>query len=90
MIAPYFFDDDEQIYLVHGNTKIYLTELDTGLSGLDDCRIRRAKELLQNTDLMIREVAIKVGYEAAQSFTRLFKKLTGMTPQGYRESQVIR
>lgn len=28
-----FFDDDERIYLVHGNTEIYLTELDTDLTG---------------------------------------------------------
>lgn len=53
---------------------------------IDDCRIRKAKELLQNTNLMVREVALQVGYEAAHSFTRLFKKITGMTPQEYRES----
>ncbi|OMF17958.1 DNA-binding response regulator [Paenibacillus amylolyticus] len=57
---------------------------------IDDCRIRRAKELLQNTNLMVREVALQVGYEAAHSFTRLFKKLTGMTPQEYRESLLVR
>jgi len=57
---------------------------------IDDCRIRRAKELLQNTNLMVREVSLQVGYEAAHSFTRLFKKLTGMTPQEYRESLLVR
>ncbi|WKL05225.1 helix-turn-helix transcriptional regulator [Paenibacillus amylolyticus] len=51
---------------------------------IDDCRIRKAKELLQNTNLMVREVALQVGYEAAHSFTRLFKKITGMTPQEYQ------
>ncbi|UOK60932.1 AraC family transcriptional regulator [Paenibacillus sp. OVF10] len=57
---------------------------------IDDCRIRKAKELLQNTNLMVREVALQVGYEAAHSFTRLFKKITGMTPQEYRESLLVR
>ncbi|MET3941502.1 two-component system response regulator YesN [Paenibacillus sp. PvP094] len=57
---------------------------------IDDCRIRRAKELLAHTDLMVREIALQVGYEAAHSFTRLFKKLTGMTPQEYRESLLVR
>ncbi|MNI96167.1 HTH-type transcriptional activator Btr [compost metagenome] len=57
---------------------------------IDDCRIRKAKELLHKTDLMVREVALQVGYEAAHSFTRLFKKLTGMTPQEYRESMLVR
>ncbi|UPK41392.1 response regulator transcription factor [Paenibacillus pabuli] len=56
---------------------------------IDNCRIRRAKELLGNTELMVREVALEVGYEAAHSFTRLFKKLTGMTPQEYRESLLV-
>lgn len=57
---------------------------------IDDCRIRKAKELLQNTNLMVREVALQVGYEVAHSFTRLFKKITGMTPQEYRESLLVR
>ncbi|CAH1199377.1 response regulator [Paenibacillus sp. JJ-223] len=57
---------------------------------IDDTRIRRAKELLSNSDLMVREVALQVGYESAHSFTRLFKKLTGMTPQEYRESVLVR
>ncbi|SDW04097.1 response regulator [Paenibacillus sp. PDC88] len=72
-------------------SRLFKQEKGTNLSEfIDDCRIRRAKELLQNTDLMIREIAIRVGYEAAHSFTRLFKKLTGMTPQEYRESLLIR
>ena len=57
---------------------------------IDDSRIRRAKELLLNNELMVREVALQVGYESAHSFTRLFKKLTGMTPQEYRESLLTR
>jgi len=52
---------------------------------IDECRLRRAKELLGNADLKIREVALQVGYEAAHSFTRFFKKATGMTPQEYRD-----
>ncbi|MNW60525.1 HTH-type transcriptional regulator YesS [compost metagenome] len=57
---------------------------------IDDSRIRKAKELLMNHELMVREVALQVGYECAHSFTRLFKKQTGMTPQEYRESLLIR
>ncbi|PQP81446.1 DNA-binding response regulator [Paenibacillus sp. PCH8] len=72
-------------------SRFFKQEMGINLSEfIDDYRIRRAKELLQNTDLMIREVALQVGYEAAHSFTRLFKKLTGMTPQEYRESVLVR
>lgn len=53
---------------------------------IDHCRINKAKELLEQRDLKVREVAVQVGYEAAHSFTRFFKKETGMTPQEYRES----
>lgn len=53
---------------------------------IDKCRIRKAKELLRNGDLKIRDVAASVGYEAAHSFTRFFKKITGMTPQEYRDT----
>lgn len=53
---------------------------------IDKCRIRRAKELLRNYELKVRDVSLSVGYEAAHSFTRFFKKMTGVTPQEYRDS----
>ncbi|MUT68570.1 response regulator [Paenibacillus sp. NEAU-GSW1] len=53
---------------------------------IDNCRVRRAKELLKEDELKVREVAVGVGYEAAHSFTRFFKKATGMTPQEYRDA----
>jgi two-component system, response regulator YesN len=53
---------------------------------IDKCRIVAAKKLLENGDHKIREVSDAVGYEAAHSFTRFFKKMTGMTPQEYRDS----
>ncbi|MGO4109760.1 response regulator transcription factor [Paenibacillus sp. YAF4_2] len=53
---------------------------------IDNCRVRRAKELLKEDDLKVREVSALVGYEAAHSFTRFFKKATGMTPQEYRDA----
>ena len=66
-------------------SRFFKQEMGINLSEfIDDCRIRRAKELLQNPNFMVREVALQVGYEAAHSFTRLFKKITGMTPQEYR------
>ncbi|TFE27503.1 response regulator transcription factor [Cohnella luojiensis] len=53
---------------------------------IDRCRIKKAMELLRDGDLKVREVAVSVGYEAAHSFTRFFKKETGMTPQEYRDT----
>lgn len=56
---------------------------------IDECRIRKAKELLCNGDLKVRDVALLVGYESAHSFTRFFKKATGTTPQEYRDSIIV-
>lgn len=55
---------------------------------IEKCRIRRAKELLKEGDLKVRDVAPLVGYDAAHSFTRFFKKATGLTPQEYRDHLV--
>lgn len=55
---------------------------------IDDCRMKKAKELLCSAELKVRDVALQVGYEAAHSFTRFFKKSTGMTPQEYRDSLI--
>ncbi|MBW5445228.1 helix-turn-helix domain-containing protein [Cohnella sp. CFH 77786] len=53
---------------------------------IDQCRARKAKELLRDSDLKVREVALMVGYDSAHSFTRFFKKTAGLTPQDYRDS----
>lgn len=72
-------------------SRFFKQEMGINLSEfIDDSRIRKAKELLLDKELMVREVALQVGYESAHSFTRLFKKLTGMTPQEYRESLLAR
>ncbi|RUS43943.1 helix-turn-helix domain-containing protein [Cohnella sp. AR92] len=53
---------------------------------IETARIERAKELLRNDELKVLEIGVRVGYEASQSFTRFFKKATGVTPQEYREA----
>lgn len=47
-------------------------------------RMKRALHLLLDTDLHIAEIARLVGYERADSFSRQFKKSTGMLPRTYR------
>ncbi len=48
-------------------------------------RIARAKELLRDPGLNIAEVAAQVGYKNHKHFTKLFKKVTGITPSEYRK-----
>lgn len=51
---------------------------------LSRCRIEHAKLLLSTTDLSIAEVASSIGYREANSFSRFFKTVSGMSPTGYR------
>ena len=47
-------------------------------------RIDRAVELLQQTDIPVREIAVRVGYTDANYFTKVFKRHLGVTPTEYR------
>lgn len=48
-------------------------------------KIDNSKELLKNTNFNIDEISYKMGYENAESFIRIFKKLTNFTPTEFRE-----
>ncbi|WP_343632771.1 helix-turn-helix transcriptional regulator [Fluviicola sp.] len=46
--------------------------------------IEAAKEKLSTTQLSVSEIAFELGFEHSQSFNRLFKSKTGITPLEYR------
>lgn len=50
-------------------------------------RVERSKQLLTETELSIKEIAVNVGYYDASSFIRRFKQITGVTPLQYRRSK---
>lgn len=50
-------------------------------------RISVAKNLLVTTNLRIYEIAESIGYNDPVTFGRAFKKLTGYTPNGYRNNR---
>jgi len=47
-------------------------------------RIDKAKELLENPHLKVYEISFKVGYQNEKYFSKVFKKVVGMTPNEYR------
>jgi len=55
------------------------------LSYINEIRIDHAQSLLKESSLKIHEIAEKVGYLSAPSFTRFFKKALKMSPQEYRD-----
>lgn len=53
-------------------------------------RLQRACLLLETTELGISQIMAEVGYIDASSFSRTFKKETGLTPGEYRNRQLTR
>ena len=52
---------------------------------ITNIRIERAKKLLRDKTLSIKEICMEVGYKDPNYFSRLFKKSVGFTPTEYRE-----
>lgn len=67
-----------------------LFEEQTGLSpgaAYRRIRLERAKELLQNTNRAVVDIAFDVGYSSASHFTKAFRLAFGNTPLSVRSSQ---
>ncbi|HEY4391489.1 MAG TPA: AraC family transcriptional regulator [Paenibacillus sp.] len=47
-------------------------------------RIDKAKEMIKDSGLSLKEVCYSVGYKDPNYFSRVFKKVTGVTPSEYR------
>jgi AraC family transcriptional activator of pobA len=73
-------------------TPNYLSDMLRSLTGLNAQQhihqklIERSKELLSTTKLTISEVAFSLGFEHPQSFSRLFKTKTRVSPLQFRSS----
>ena len=52
-------------------------------------RLKRAAQLLADTQLSINEIADRVGFVTARNFSSQFKKMFGVTPSEYREPQKL-
>jgi AraC-like DNA-binding protein len=48
--------------------------------------IEKAKERLSTTDLTVNEIAYELGFEHSQSFSKLFKSKTSLSPLTFRNS----
>lgn len=79
-------DIAENVYL----NPIYISRLikeQTGKNYTDllmELRIERAVVLLKTTQLYVYEIADKVGYRNTKYFYKVFKKVTGKSPNDYR------
>lgn len=49
-----------------------------------ELRVERAKQALAEGRLSLAEIALEVGYSSQQTFTRIFRDMTGTTPRAFR------
>ena len=48
-------------------------------------RMREARKLLAREDLLVKEVAYRVGFDDSNYFSRRFKRVVGKSPTSYRK-----
>jgi two-component system, response regulator YesN len=51
---------------------------------INEIKLRTAHRMLEDTEMKINEIAVKLGFESPSYFTAFFRKMTGMTPQEYK------
>jgi YesN/AraC family two-component response regulator len=54
---------------------------------LENIRMHEAARLIKETDVSLNELYILVGYNNANSFRRVFKKVYGITPSAMRDNK---
>ena len=75
-ISPYYF------------SKVFKDETgENFIEYLTNIRINKAKELLQNTNMSMKEIGCEIGYMDPNYFSRIFKKNIGVTPTEFKEGK---
>ena len=70
----------------------YLSDMLRSLTGqnaqqhIHNKLIEKAKEILSNSNLSVAEIAYQLGFEHPQSFNKLFKRKTNLSPLEFRQS----
>lgn len=53
---------------------------------LTECRMEKAKKLLMDPDKSLKEISFDVGYHEPNYFSKVFKKMCGVSPKEYRKT----
>ncbi|MGW8787111.1 helix-turn-helix domain-containing protein [Heyndrickxia sporothermodurans] len=56
---------------------------------LTDIRIKEAKKLLIETDMVVKEIASLTGFQNQYYFSRVFKNSVGMPPKQFRTKESL-
>lgn len=79
----------EHLHITGGYLSTYFKDK-TGENFIDyinGVRIRVSQRMLLETELRIQDVSIRAGYQNINSFNRMFKKFTGMSPREFRKEK---
>lgn len=78
----------DQVHLNHRYlSSLFKNETGQNLSDyVTQMRVERAKQLLQETNMKIQDIAKLSGYQNVKYFLHIFKQSTGCTPSEYREN----
>jgi len=60
------------------------------LQYLTECRMRKALQLLRETDLGVKAIAMRVGYSNESAFSNAFRRTVGVSPGAYRRNSLSR
>lgn len=86
---PLALSDFAKKYHLHPDYLSRLFKKETGKNFSDfltECRMEKAKELLERTSYKYFEISTLVGYEDYRHFSQVFKKTIGMTLGEYKQS----
>ncbi len=99
ILAKYFTEDSdltlptvEKLATELNVSSSYLSDMLRSLTGqntqqhIHEKLIEKAKEILTTTNFTVSEIAYQLGFEYPQSFSKMFKSKTNLTPMEYRQS----
>ncbi|MGD6776813.1 response regulator [Sutcliffiella horikoshii] len=75
-----------------GLSPIYISKMfkeKQGINYIDfltECRMEKAKRLMSNSEKSIKEITFEVGYHDPNYFSKVFKKMTNVSPKEYRKT----
>lgn len=75
--AGFSIDYFNRIFLAHTGFTV--------MSYINYMRIKKAVELLRNTDKTVLDISLEVGYDSHEGFIKAFKKFYNVTPSEYRK-----
>ncbi len=77
--AGFSIDYFNRIFLAHTGFTV--------MSYVNYMRIKKAVELLRNTDKTVLDIALEVGYDSHEGFIKAFKRIYGIAPSEYRKQK---